>query len=269
MNGSVSAEAEFTPLDRLGLVFGASYHWIDGDQSIDDSEYSYLLAAHYALTADWGTKLSWSRKVRAPSIRNLYDEARGNLDLKYEVIDAYEGGINYQPESDWSAELSVFRMDVEDFIERNEVTDLFDNVDESQLQGVELSGVVSPLEQLVLRGAYSYLDSEDETDSGRDELQNRPRHMFVADLDWNMGYNLGTHLKVRHVADQVYYSRNPPLIQADLNDYTVVDARLRWRPLGSLEMHVAAENLFDENFEEEYGLPNPGRFVYVGFQWSL
>jgi len=160
-------------------------------------------------------------------------------------------------------------MDVEDFIERNEATDLFENNDDSLLQGIELSGTASFADRLNVRASYSYLDSEDQTDSGRDELQNRPRHIVVADADLDIGQGFAAHLKVRHVADQVFYSRRAPYIKAEGDDFTVVDTRLRWQAWSKLQFHVGVDNLFDENYEEEFGLPNPGRFLYGGLQWSL
>lgn len=268
-NGSVSAEIEYEPIDRLGLVVGGSTHWIDGDLSVSDSESTFLAAATYALTDAAGAKFSWSRKARAPSIRQLYDETRGNAELDYEVVDAYEGGVTWDSDANWAAGVSIFRMDVEDFIERNDATDLFENIDDSLLQGVEVSGTSYIADRLRLRASYSYLDSEDQTDSGRDELQNRPRHIVIADADLEIGQGFAAHMKVRHVADQIFYSRRPPFIKAGLDDFTVVDARLRWQAWSGLQFHLGADNLFDENYEEEFGLPNPGRFLYGGLKWSL
>ena len=58
-------------------------------------------------------------------------------------------------------------------------------------------------------------------------------------------------------------------MKAEQEDFTLVNARLRWRQSEHLEFHLGADNLFDESYEEEYGLPSPGRFVYGGLQWSL
>src|SRR5690606_2433824 len=250
-------------------VVGGSYHWIAGDLSVSDSEGSVLAAARYGVLDNLGVKLSWSRKVRAPSIRNLYEEATGNRDLEYETIDAWEGGIEYQPTYWSSLAVSLFHMDVEDFIERNEVTDLFDNVEESRLRGVEVSGRAAVHERLGLYAAYSHLDAEDRSGTGRDELQNRPRHIFAAAADVKLLDGLGLNVTLRHVADQVFYSRRGPLVKAEQEDFTLVNARLRWRQSDHLEFYLGADNLFDEDYEEEYGLPSPGRFVYGGLKWWL
>jgi vitamin B12 transporter len=251
-------------------VIGGDYHWQTGDMSISDSSWSFLGAAHYAVTPALGLRASWSRKVRPPSIRQYYDESRGNLDLKFERVQTYEGGVVYRPPTaTWSLEVSAYHMDVKNFIERNETTNLFDNVAASTVYGVDLSGSAVLFDRLRLRGSYSYMHSKDETNSGRDELQNRPENMFVMDADYDLGAGFGMHMKMRYIADQVYYSRTTPLVKAQLPDFTVVDARLRWRALDNVEVHVGVNNLFDENYQEEVGLPRPGRFVYGGFKWSL
>jgi vitamin B12 transporter len=269
-NGSLSGEFEIEPLDRLGLVIGGGYHWQTGDMSISDSSWSFLGAAHYAVTETLGLRASWSRKVRPPSIRQYFDESRGNLDLKFEKVETAEGGVVYRPAAaNWSLEVAAYHMDVKNFIERNEATNLFDNVAASTVYGVDVSGSAVLFDRLRLRGSYSYMHSKDETSSGRDELQNRPENMFVMDADYDLGTGFGMHMKMRYIADQVYYSRTTPLVKAQLPDFTVVDARLRWQARDNVELHIGVDNLFDENYEEEVGFPRPGRFVYGGFKWSL
>ena len=267
--GSLSGELEFQPLAKLGLVLGGGYHWQDGDRSISQSEHSFLAAANYTLTDAIATSFSWSRKVRPPSIRQLYDETRGNLALDYEKVETYEGRIDYQPETNWTLGLAVFNMNVDGFIERDDVTNLFQNVEKTRFNGAELSGSAVLFDRLRLRGSYSYLDSQDQTNSGRDELQNRPKNIFVADADIDLSHDFNFHLKTRRVWDQVFYSRRTPLVKARGDDFTVVDTSLRWSPRESLTLRIGADNLLDENYAEEYGLPSPGRFVYGGMEWTL
>ena len=208
--------------------------------------------------------------MRAPSLRQYFDETRGNLDLRFERVQTYEGGAVYHPaDAAWSVEVTGYHMDVRNFIERNEATNLFDNVAAATVYGVDLSGSAVLFERLTLRGSYSYLHSKDDTNSGRDQLQNRPQNLFLLDADYDLGSGVGLHMKMRYVADQVYYSRTTPLVKAQLPAYTVVDARLRWQPLDNVELHLGVDNLLDENYEEELGFPRPGRLVYGGIKWSL
>jgi outer membrane receptor protein involved in Fe transport len=37
----------------------------------------------------------------------------------------------------------------------------------------------------------------------------------------------------------------------------------------TLEVFAGADNLFDEDYEEGYALPRPGRQVYTGVTWNF
>jgi len=55
-----------------------------------------------------------------------------------------------------------------------------------------------------------------------------------------------------------------------LNDYTVVNLKLDQELLkGRLRLYLGADNLFDEDYEQSYGFPQAGRFIYGGIQVAL
>ena len=168
-----------------------------------------------------------------------------------------------------SVGVTGWHMDVKNFIERNEVTNLFDNVDSSTLYGADVTGSAVLFERLRLQASYSFLHSHDNTNSGRTALQNRPGDIFVANADYSFPHGFGLHMNVRTVADQVTYSRTTPLVKASVPDYTLVGARLRWQASDNVQLHIGVDNLLDRYYEEETGLPRPGRFVYGGIKWSL
>ncbi len=72
------------------------------------------------------------------------------------------------------------------------------------------------------------------------------------------------------MADQVFYSRTTPVEKKSLNDYTVVNLKLDQELLkGRLRLYLGADNLFDEDYEQSYGFPQAGRFIYGGIQVAL
>lgn len=119
---------------------------------------------------------------------------------------------------------------------------------------------------------YSYLDTKDRS-SGTDkqELQYRPRHKVTFEGKYTFDFGFSVYLNVLHVADQVYYSRKTtPLIKAWLNDFTLVNMRFSQEFLRRhLALYVGVDNLFDEDYEESYGFPQPGRYVYGGMKFRF
>ena len=70
-----------------------------------------------------------------------------------------------------------------------------------------------------------------------------------------------------HVSDQYYYSRREPLEKAKLGDYTLVSVKVGQRLLKDhLRLYLGADNIFDEDYEESYGVPQAGRFIYGGVE---
>ncbi len=101
--------------------------------------------------------------------------------------------------------------------------------------------------------------------SARADLQYRPRHKLT--LESRYAFPSGTQLglSVMHVAGQLFYSRNEPVLQRDLPDYTLAALRVAQRIPGTgSKLYVGAENLSDERYEDEYGYPQPSRQLYIG-----
>lgn len=78
------------------------------------------------------------------------------------------------------------------------------------------------------------------------------------------------YVGAEYTADQYYYSRTLPLARAELDDFVVVDVNLSIPlPGGKGSVYAGADNILDENYEESYGIPQQGRFVYAGIKIHL
>jgi len=121
------------------------------------------------------------------------------------------------------------------------------------------------------RLGYSYLYTKDRTaDSDRTELQNRPRHMVTFEGKYSFNFGFSAYMNILYVADQVFYSRTTPLVRKESNDYTLVGLKLNQALLkGRLNLYLGADNILDKDYEESYGFPQAGRFIYGGVQVNL
>jgi outer membrane cobalamin receptor len=262
---TAALQYEANPLEKLGIVLGTGWHLQRRDDHSEEKDYSYEVGAHYDLFSGTRLRASHARKIRFPSIRQLYEVGTGTSDLEAERTLHYEAGVEQQFPVETLVSLTAFLIDAEDFIEKNDVTDRFENFEEYRFKGFEIGAENRYVENLMLRVAYSYLDSENRS-TGRDELQYRPRDKFTVEGRYRFPWGMTAYGSLLYVGHQYFYnSVVPPVQKKRLNDYTVVDVKVSQDLLDDrLGVYVGVNNLFDEDYEQSYGLPQPGRTLYAG-----
>jgi len=263
-----SIEYEVSPFQNFGVVLGYSHHWLNKKEGSNDNDGSYLAGVHYDVLKDTRLKGSFARKIRFPTIRQLYEMEYGNPDLETEKSYNYELGIEQGLPLNSRVSLTGFRSDVKNYIEKlfNDVP--YENNDEYRFQGIELTAETQFLKNLMLRAGYTFLDTEDKSPgTEKDELQYRPKHKLTFEGKYTFVCGFSAYMNVIYVADQVYYSRDTPLEKRDLSNYALVNVKFDQTLLnGLLDVFVGADNLFDKDYEESYGFPMAGRTVYGGVE---
>jgi outer membrane cobalamin receptor len=269
VNAALELSAE--PLTNLGLVAGVGQHWQSNDGGDLEAEMSWNLGATYQLRQGLRLKATQARKVRPASIVQLYDPASGNPDLGFEVADLYEVGLRHAPWLHSSYEVTFFTQDVSGLIQRDVFSGLFENIEETSFKGVELTASTVAVPRLRLDLAYTHLASRDESaGTDRKEQQYTPENTVAASAQYDLSARLKLFASLQHVADQMHYSRGSPRMRRELDDYTIVDLNLRYDlPGRKIGLYVGADNLFDADYAESYGLPQAGRFVYGGIRITL
>jgi outer membrane cobalamin receptor len=162
----------------------------------------------------------------------------------------------------------LFRLDADDFIERvpGGVTQ---NFEEYRYSGLELSASYRTIERLGLAATYTYLDSENRS-SGADTttLQNRPEHKFSMRVDYDLTPTVRIGGNYLYAADSYTLSRTTPTTAREIGDYGVLDldASVAFMD-GRLRTYARIHNAFDEDYEESFGFPQPGRTYVLGAEW--
>lgn len=253
---------------QAGLVLGAGYHWQDRE---DDrkQDYSYVIGAHYDPLPQTRLKVSHARKIRFPSLKDLYDPNGGNPTLTPEISRHYETGIEQGLPIKTSASFTVFHDDIDDFIEKD-ANEISQNFEKYVFNGFEVSVVNKAIDNLVVRASYTFLDTKDKsTGSQRDELQYRPRDKYTLDAIYRFPWGTSLYASVMYLANQYYYDKDQ-VEKRRLPNFTVVDLKIsqslyqdRWN------LYVGAKNLLDENYEQSYGLPQAGRLIYGGLEYRF
>lgn len=282
--GSLGLENELNLIKNFTVVTGVGYDWFEVTKAesnqtklatpSDKEKFNPMIGATYTFTD--GTKVfgSAARKVRFPTLQQLYSSS-GNPDLKPEKSLNYVLGVSRGLTRYAQAELSFFCYDVDDFITRDVPTidGKYDNVGEVLMLGFELSGEVSPTRDLSFRAGYTYNDATDRS-PGRvtDRVRNVPTHKVDLAMKYLVpviGVKLDlTGLYVGKTWGQLPTSSRPndPAIETD--SYLLLNCRIAKVLWKNVEAYFAVNNVFDKDYEPEIDFPAPGRNMFVGLKAS-
>jgi outer membrane cobalamin receptor len=250
---------------QMTLVAGMAHHKLDKDGGQDESEQSARLLLSKAVTASASVYGSVSRKVDAPSIRQLYESRGGNDSLGFQRANHLEAGYNKH----WQqADLNIafWHSKVYDFIERNNDTDEFENRQELELKGIDISAQIRPTDKLTVRAALGLLRARDDSsDAASSTLQYRPKQKLSLDADYRVNADWTVSGTLIHIGEQAYFARGGSSEHRELDSYELVGAKLSYQlPAQSGQVYVGVDNLFDEDYQTSYGFPQAGRFLYTG-----
>ncbi len=288
---SARAEYEWITRSNLGLTLGYAYHYqvrhdhddyVDPENphkilSLDDDEagdYSFLIGSFCDITQRIRLKAAFQRNIRFPSIRQLYDVDAGNPELTTEQVYHYSAGIEVNWPWEIRTTLDGFYSVANNFIEKdNRDSGNFENYDEYLFTGAELAAEINTIRNLLVRLGYAYLETEDNTKSGKDELQYRPRHRITLESKYKFISGFTPYISFVYVADQYFYGKGgtpyDPPPKAKLDDYMVVNAKLNYTFRKKLTIYAGADNILDENYDQSYGYPLSGRYIYAGAEWRF
>jgi vitamin B12 transporter len=261
---SAGAEWQAHPATRLGTVVGAAVnvqHRPGGDAK---AEPTWIAGVSYDATEAMRLHASATRKVRVPSIDQLFNTSSGNPDLRAEHAYGLDAGADYRLGTASSIAVSVFSTSARDFIER-ESGQPFENHDRYRFLGAEVTAQTSRVPRLGLRAGYSFLDADDLT-HGTQPLQTRPRHRGSLEWMWTPLAGTAARGAVHRTGSQLYDSRGAVPVQQRAAGYTVVDVGFTQTLARRYDIVFDVTNLFDELYDQSYGLPREGRAAMLSLR---
>ncbi|MGC8872791.1 MAG: TonB-dependent receptor plug domain-containing protein [Caldimicrobium sp.] len=296
--GSLGVENEFTFLNnKISLVAGLQYDWFKVNTAKDlnldkrtgnfisyknlekpglEDSLNPMLGLSYFLSENTKLYASLARKVRFPTLSELYTSRGGNPNLKPEKSWNYVAGISHTFNKAFRGEISFFYHDIKDWITRDIPTfeGRFENKGKISIAGFELSSQYTPFKNFFLEVNYTYSYAKDKS-PGRitDKVKNIPKHK----VDITMNYvvpRLGIKatlvgLYMGKVWGQLPTSSAPYLPAVEVGDYFIVNVKLSKEFKKHLELYLGAENLFDRNYQQELDFPGPGRNLYAGMIYKF
>lgn len=267
---STGAEWQFRPSTRFGTVLGAALNLQDRAGAGAGAEPTWIAGVSYDATANLRLHASATRRIRVPSIDQLYSTSAGNPALRPERAHGVDVGADQRVGRGSAVAMSVFLTQAEDFIERIGGSP-FDNQGTYRFAGAEISLKTAVVDPLDLRGAYTFLDSVDVTErAGNRQLQTRPRHR--GSLEWTWQPVPGSSLRgaAQFVGPQLYDSRgSDDPIQLRTDAYALVDLGLTQAMTRRYEVAFDVTNVFDQLYDQGYGLPREGRAAVLRLRARL
>ena len=210
-------------------------------------------------------KTSVSKGFRSPTIMEMYLYAP-NPDLKPERM------MNYEVSWLQSALENRLQFDFTAYLIKG--TNLIEvtpgvppvmtrkNLGAFTNKGLEFSAKYFLTKNLYLNVNYSYLNLEK-------PVLAAPRQQF--NINVNYTYKIWTLNVSSQYIEKLYTSivtSQNQLITKTLN-YNLLNARLSAKPIKSLELFVAGNNLLNQKYEINYGYPMPGIYFNTGFNVRL
>jgi iron complex outermembrane receptor protein len=287
---SVGGEYEWALTPQLEALLGGSLDGIatpeTGDKPARDPQVDFGVASglRYDLDEAWSLRASAGRKVRFPTMRELFGEALGRFlispDLKAESSVLTEVGIS-RAGSAVSGEVIAFYNRTFDTIDQCSVTlpgeDLSRrqriNLDGSRVFGVEVVGTARPLRGLSVNGHLTWTHVRAFEDEETRRLAEKPEWLGTLTLDYNApgGFSVLLEPTFRGHA----FSPDDDNVLQELPTSLVLNARLGYRFVRSGKRVIASEifvrvnNAADELTLPQLGLPGAGREVLAGIDLSF
>ena len=265
-NGGLEYAVE--PFRDVGIVVGYGHSFLDKDGGGSENGSLLLTGATWTLRPGTRIRGSVSRKLRFPSLRQLYDQGSGNPELESEHSWDFEIGLSQALPGGTLVDVTGFSLEVHDYIETDEATGFYANQDRYRFRGVELTVASQPLEALDVFASYTFMESDNRSSHGeQDHLQNRPQHRVALETRYRLPWGFALRSALYYVADQFVYSRQAPLDRRSTGNYFLADLRLAKTLLEErVWLYFGVDNVGDENYQESYGVPGPGRVFYGGLE---
>ena len=200
---------------------------------------------------------------------------QGNADLDSEKLTAYEFGLRLTPTPSLWFDVALFYNDYDDLIGLEQISGTpptgpyvlaYANNATGRAYGAEVAADWQVMPNWRLGGTYTYLNTQIDKNLVADpniaELLSEgvnPRNVFSIRSYLNVTPQIDFDASLRFVGS---------LPERNIDSYTVMDARLAWRPFPKLELSLVGQNLLEEG-HAEFSTLEVQRSVYGKIDWHF
>lgn len=186
----------------------------------------------------------------------------------------YEVGTSVQLARDWTADLALYRLDMEDEIAYDMVTWSNRNLQKTRRYGADAALTWAQTGVGLISVNYAYVDARfsDGANEGK-RIPLVPAHVVSVRGECDLPLDLAVLATVRGVSNQ-YFGGDDANRGSRLSAYGVLDLGLRYRPhqVTGLEMLLAVDNVLDHTYANfgYYGFGGPNSYYPApGRTWRI
>ena len=292
---SLFAEDSWNILEPLILTFGARY---DKHENFGNN-ISPRVYATYLLNDNWTLKGGVSTGYKTPKTSDLQEGIVGfggqgtspfigNPDLKPEKSLSKEIAVYYEHPNKHNFNVTLFQNNFKDKIESSDAIGgisqewidlgydpkMKQNVGEAEILGLEVAAKYFLLDNLSIKGNWTYMDSQIESDdlsTNGKPLSSSPKHMYSATLDYQMTSKLNAYLQYSGEKDRfnTRYKTGSEYKDLYYKDYSIWNLGASYKVNKNLTFNGRINNLFDKDFMEYKAVAKgSGRTPYYYEQYS-
>jgi iron complex outermembrane recepter protein len=216
-----------------------------------------------------------AKKTRLPSIKDRYSfrfkRFLPNPDLEEERSLNYELGFQKQFKNS-TLKGSVFYMDIKDFIQSTYVDiyfgtnqqKQFKNIGKVRSKGFELSYLYMFDNGLTFDGSYTWQEVEDKED--QIEITNVAKNKVVLSLSHQVIKDLMANVSM-HYSSSMKTNQTEPYDET--GSMTVWNTKIIYDITKQLTYDVGVTNIFDKNYQLDYGFPEAGRVFFTNLTYKF
>jgi outer membrane cobalamin receptor len=277
--------------DGFHFIPSAGWRYFDHNEFKDGSAGQAGLVAGYGQT---NLNINYSQGINYPSPVVLMNFVREGApvagaeqywkEIKPEVVDHYEVGLTHTWPERASVGATAFHDKGKDrfraYMYGPIPAQFNDPIGHYEINGLELTGTVTPVQALELFAGATWLEAEvtGSDNIEQDHMPYTPGFQFQAGATWAFLDRFRLFLDMQHLRG-LYQGTNFRTSGFDFNaldnsdkldDITLVNARLSygfdyrpWR-LSEGELFLAVNNIFDEDYEYAKGYEMPGTTFFAG-----
>jgi iron complex outermembrane receptor protein len=262
------------------IILGADINQLNplqaGESALRESIWmlNTQLAYQYEIGAKTKIHFSVAKKGRYPTLKELYSERLGktipNQDLKSESALNTELGI-LQKTGFGHIQAILYYNSLKNLISSREFGDgnqQLQNIGKAILQGLEIDSRIE-LPDIRFLLSYTLLNAINlSRDRPSKHLPNRPSHRFSVLADWQIMGDFSTIFENIAVFDQ-YYENPNTLAWEKFDDYVLLNMRMLYSINKHVQVYLRINNLTDALYENDFGVPMPGREILSGMRLQL